>query len=260
MPGNKKKIDKKFLQLAFDGKSTDEKNKIINSMVDHIKSRIPVEYSLNDLLKFLSILPDDLDWYQEFYNLFPDSYLTKLENEFSKPVFSINKSGSLFRNSYGCLIEFRNDFKDEVNNKFPFLKEYIETALGQDANLFFLNALILEKNSEVKKHVDTSMKRHNPGKIQFPLRVSVLYVDLPEMVGGELCLYKYESGELMTKIIPERGKLVIFKGNLPHSVSEIANILTPQKGKRISLICEQYRVDSETLNLIPGFTFDFPNE
>jgi predicted 2-oxoglutarate/Fe(II)-dependent dioxygenase YbiX len=79
-----------------------------------------------------------------------------------------------------------------------------------------------------------------------PLLVSVFYVDVPnDLQGGELVI-KVKNEELQIK--PQINTLVFFLGNLSHKVNQVKS-----SQPRISLVCEQYKLDADRLQSIPEF-------
>ena len=80
--------------------------------------------------------------------------------------------------------------------------------------------------------------------------VSVLYVTVPgDLAGGELILrsQKHQVG----KIVPQANTLVLFQGDLTHSVNAVTS-----SSLRLSLVCEQYCLEEAELADIPEFKLE----
>ncbi len=80
--------------------------------------------------------------------------------------------------------------------------------------------------------------------------VSVLYVAVPaDLVGGELLLQSRQRQ--VGKLRPQPNLLVLFQGDLTHSICAVAGT-----GLRLSLVCEQYRLEEAELEEIPELTLE----
>jgi predicted 2-oxoglutarate/Fe(II)-dependent dioxygenase YbiX len=78
----------------------------------------------------------------------------------------------------------------------------------------------------------------------------VLYVAVPaDLQGGELVLrlHKRQVGQIR----PQRNTLLVFQGNLTHSVNPVTS-----SGIRLSLVCEQYGLEAAQLQEIPEFKLE----
>ncbi len=131
--------------------------------------------------------------------------------------------------------------------QFPELNAFLNLLTGQ-ANLFYLNVLAISEAGRVDRHIDHSIRGYD-AKLPFPELVSVLYVQVPPMTGGELLIYDRQD-RLNKTIRPETGMLVHFPGDWKHAVSELGQVAVP----RISLVCEQYQLSRRQLKLLPEFT------
>lgn len=137
----------------------------------------------------------------------------------------------------------------EVERQFPCFKLYLNLALQQTCNAFYLNSLLLKEGSRVDPHIDRSLRSYLK-TIETPALVSVLYVQVPsEMQGGELVLQRHKRQ--VGQIKPQTNTLLYFQGDLTHSVNPVK---TP--GNRLSLICEQYSLSEAELQEIPQFTVE----
>lgn len=77
--------------------------------------------------------------------------------------------------------------------------------------------------------------------------VSVLYIDVPaDLSGGELILR--DRKKQVGQVKPQANAVLYFQGNLTHSVNAVKTT-----GNRLSLVCEQYRLESNQLLDIPEF-------
>lgn len=80
--------------------------------------------------------------------------------------------------------------------------------------------------------------------------VSVLYVSVPEhLEGGELVLRSRQRQ--VGQIRPQSNLLLFFQGDLTHSVTVVE-----KGGDRLSLVCEQYRLEEHELEDIPEFKLE----
>ncbi|MBC7545409.1 MAG: 2OG-Fe(II) oxygenase [Candidatus Sericytochromatia bacterium] len=159
-----------------------------------------------------------------------------------------------FVGSRGFSVVFTRAGMGRVIEQFPFFETYVATLLDADCNAFYLNPLVLASASRVNPHIDRSLRAYCP-TVETPLLVSVLYVTLPEdMSGGELVLThrKRQVG----RIVPAVNKVVRFQGDLTHQVSPV---VTQGKGLRISLVCEQYRLEAGPLAQIPEMGIESQN-
>jgi hypothetical protein len=190
-------------------------------------------------------------YYTEEVNAFPPEYIDLLKKEIIQSKYlAKNHLNYNFSTTLGFSVIFKNNTVDKAIEKFPFFAEYINKVVANDIDAYYLNPLVLKLNSKVDKHMDYSLRTYYL-PISCPERVSVLYVDIPDMYGGNLILYKEEK--FIAKIKPEINKLLVFKGNLKHEVTSISQIISSEKHQRISLICEQYRLSRYELSQIPDF-------
>jgi hypothetical protein len=190
-------------------------------------------------------------YFTEELNSFSQEYIEQLKKEILESKYlAKNHLNYNFSSTLGFSVIFKTNTKDKVIEKFPIFKPYIDRIFSEDINAYYLNPLVLQINSKVDKHLDLSLRSYYL-PISVPERVSVLYVDIPEMYGGNLILYKEEK--FIAKINPEINKLLIFNGNLKHEVTSISEIRSENKQQRISLICEQYSLNKYELSQIPDF-------
>lgn len=199
---------------------------------------------LNQLLEFIKP-----NYFVEEENSFGLEYIENLkENILESRYLTKNCLNANFNTTLGFSVVFKYPYVDKVIEKFPFFEEYLKKTVNDDYNAYYLNPLILELNSKVDKHLDYSLSSYY-AEIPTPKRVSVLYVDAPEMEGGNLILYK--ERKFIAKIRPKTNKLVYFNGALKHEITKIRKIM--DKPYRISLVCEQYSFSRKILEKIPSF-------
>ncbi len=193
-----------------------------------------------------------MSYYQTQSSLFSVSYLRKLRDRIlASPYFAVNNLNRDFIGTKGFSIVFTREHYDKVAQEFPVFQRYMERALLEDCNAFYLNPLLLQTGSRVDPHIDRSLRSYCK-TIDPPAMVSVLYVEVPaDLVGGELVLRdrKKQVGEIK----PQENLLLHFQGDLTHSVKAVQ---TNHRGRRLSLVCEQYRLEPNQLSDIPDFTVE----
>ncbi|MBD2208225.1 2OG-Fe(II) oxygenase [Calothrix sp. FACHB-1219] len=188
--------------------------------------------------------------YQLQLNAFPNNYLNDLWGEIHAcPYFAVNNLNRDFVGTKGFSVVFQKSHIAKVEQKFPYFKPYMDLALKENCNAFYLNPLLLKEGSRVDPHIDRSLRSYCK-TIEPPLFVSVLYVRVPEnMQGGELVLRSQKRQ--LGQIKPQINTLLYFQGDLTHSVNAVQ---TP--GYRLSLVCEQYSLSDVELAEIPEFTIE----
>jgi hypothetical protein len=171
----------------------------------------------------------------------------------SSPYLDANNLNYRFSGTQGYSIIFRRDGIDAVRRDFACFGPYLDAVLRPACNAFFLNPLVIrEDEAGVAPHVDRSLRSvTRPAEPPNPRLVSVLYVEVPQgMRGGELMLFR---GLLpVARLRPEPGTLLEFNGSLRHCVKAVH--FSGSDEARISLVCEQYRLDEELLARIPQYT------
>ena len=162
---------------------------------------------------------------------------------------AVNNLNRDFVGTKGFSVVFRRSHLEKVTQRFPFFRAYLEQALQPDCNAFYLNPLVLGAGSRVDPHIDRSLRSYCK-TINPPQVVSVLYIQIPpDMQGGELVLRNRK--QQVGQIKPEVNKLIIFQGDLTHSVNAVK---TPSI--RLSLVCEQYSLEASELLDIPDFAIE----
>jgi hypothetical protein len=185
--------------------------------------------------------------YARKVNMFSVEYLKDLKSKIiSSSYLAASHLSDRFTNTKGFSVVFKRSSIPEVVKQFPYFEPYLQVALKPACNAFYLNPLILQSGSRVEPHVDCSLSDY--GKVwTIPNLVSVLYVYVPEdLQGGELILEN--NDRQIAQITPQFNTLLYFIGSLLHSVNPVESA-----EPRISLICEQYNLDSNRLESIPEF-------
>jgi hypothetical protein len=186
-------------------------------------------------------------YYARKHHILPLSDLDKLKTAIlASSYLADSQLSDRFTGTKGFSIVFKRSGIPTVLEQFPYFEPYLQIALKQACNAFYLNPLILETGSQVEPHVDCSLSAYE-WKMLIPNLVSILYVQVPDdLQGGELVL---RSGDrLLAQIPPQTNTLLYFIGHLTHSVNPVQS-----SQARISLICEQYTLDSTRLAFIPEF-------
>jgi predicted 2-oxoglutarate/Fe(II)-dependent dioxygenase YbiX len=191
-----------------------------------------------------------LKYYSHHPNAFPPAYLNDLRGEIlACPYLAVNNLNRDFVSTKGFSVVFQRSEIDRVEQKFPWLKLYLERALQPNCNAFYLNPLLLQAGSRVDPHIDRSLRSYCK-TIEPPMVVSVLYVQIPDnLQGGELVLHSHR--QQVGQIKPQMNTLVYFQGDLTHSVNAVQTT-----GTRLSLVCEQYDLSEVELRDIPAFTVE----
>lgn len=192
-----------------------------------------------------------IDKYTQEDNCFDKEYNNSLKESIMASGFlAKNHLNYNFSNTLGFSVIFKKEQTNKVIEKFPYLRKFLERIIEEPYNAFYLNPLVLPLKGKVDKHIDHSLRSYYL-KIPFPQRVVVYYVDIPEMSGGNLILYKEDK--FITKIKPQTNRLILFKGDLKHEITTISEIGNESETKRMSLVCEQYNLDKYSLSQIPDF-------
>ena len=184
--------------------------------------------------------------YAQKHNVFAVEYLDKLRSQIlSCPYLAASQLSESFTGTKGFSVIFKRSGISEVEQHFPFFKPYLQVALKQACNAFYLNPLVLEGGTRVEPHVDCSISSYDM-TFTIPNLVSVLYIQVPQdLQGGELVL---QADHQVGIIEPRTNTLLYFRGDLLHSVNEVKS-----SQPRISLICEQYNLSATQLEHIPEF-------
>jgi hypothetical protein len=182
--------------------------------------------------------------------LFPPEYLQLVRQQVRKSrFFTVNNLNRDFVGTRGFSVVFRRSNVDRVREQFPWTGPYLDALLRSDCNAFYLNPLQLTQGSNVASHIDRSLHAYILD-VDPPLCVTVLYVEVPAgMRGGDLVLRR--GRKFLGRVTPEEGLVVEFDGDLDHGVERVD---TP--GQRLSLVCEQYRLDEDELGQVPEYVVE----
>jgi len=170
----------------------------------------------------------------------------------ASPYLAQTDLNSGFSGTYGFSFVFRRSGLPKVLRTMPELQPYFDKVLMPKANAFFLNPLVIKAGQGVAPHADKTLRSFTQGdEPPFPLRVSVLYLQVPpELQGGQLLFHRF--GLRLVKVQPRFNMLVEFAGHILHEVTPMSN----SEEARISLVCEQYGLPDELLEMIPEFAMD----
>jgi hypothetical protein len=176
---------------------------------------------------------------------FAPSYLASLRRQIlACRHFTTNTLNRDFVATKGFSIVFRRGTLPRVAREFPYFQPYLERALSEECNAFYLNPLMLERGSRVDPHIDRSLRSYCK-TVTTPLVVSVLYIEISlDLRGGELVLRR--GSRHLARIRPVANTLVSFAGDLTHSIERVEG-----EGSRLSLVCEQYALTPQELEQIP---------
>ena len=191
-------------------------------------------------------------YFSETRDCFDPQLLGKMQSQIlSSPYLAANNLTGDFVGTRGFSIVFNRAGMVQVVKDFPAFGPYVETLLDPSCNAFYLNPLILSGGSRVDPHIDRSLRAYCK-TVDTPLQVSVLYVEVPgDLRGGELLLW--QGKRQVGRVKPQTNKLVRFQGDLSHEVTGVAATVT---GRRLSLVCEQYDLEPDTLAQIPGYRIE----
>ncbi len=169
------------------------------------------------------------------------------------PYLAQTDLNSGFSGTYGFSFIFRRTGLPQAVQIMPELQPYLDKVLLPQANAFFLNPLLIRQGAGVAAHADKTLRSWTqPDEPPFPLRVSVLYLQVPAALqGGELIFRRF--GLKLVRIQPRFNTLVEFAGHILHEVTPMSN---SAEEARISLVCEQYQLQEDLLELVPEFSMD----
>jgi hypothetical protein len=204
------------------------------------------------------------NWFRRYHqkpNFLSGELLERLHSEIcSSRYLAPTTLNSGFAGSLGFSVTFQLSALNQITSYLPSTVEYLKKILDPECNAFFLNPLVILESRSVDAHIDCSLRSWTrPEDPPFPLKVSVLYLEVPESVeaGGELLLYPFDWGPSAV-VRPRPNLLVEFRGDLrhevvpftqkaPHPTAHPSNSGT----RRVSLVCEQYILPVELLKRIP---------
>ncbi|PIQ24082.1 iron-regulated protein [bacterium (Candidatus Blackallbacteria) CG17_big_fil_post_rev_8_21_14_2_50_48_46] len=206
-----------------------------------------------------------MQWLKKFLNPSQENHFFSLEKEcfraeylqslaqnlLETPYLADNVLNQRFATTQGFSIIFRPQHLPKVLLEFPLLETYLAHIMRPEYNLYYLNALSLRENSLVERHIDHSIRGYGID-LPYPKQVSVLYVVIPKMEGGDLQLYDPQENPLAL-ITPQTGLKVNFRGDLKHTILPVKRLAESHQ-PRLSLVCEQYHLSPQDLERVPEFT------
>lgn len=159
------------------------------------------------------------------------------------PYFGASVLGPEFLDTKGFSLVFRRSAIKTVYEEFPYLSQLLEKALFDDCNAFYINPLVMRRQSQVDTHIDCRLT--TKGERVIPNLVSVFYAEVhPEMIGGGIVFRPDQDDEV--RVCPEAGDLLHFIGSTLHRVEAISSDV-----RRISVVCEQYNLTAAQLEGFP---------
>jgi hypothetical protein len=198
----------------------------------------------------------------------PESLRVLRDRSLSSSLVGKSTLMGTFAESRGFGIIVKAEGLDQLKRAHPHLQPFLELCwdperqkkllapplrlFGQRAlprpNAFYINLLLVSEGGAVGPHVDATLREPAHSKDAVPNWVSVLYLDVPEtMQGGALCLHGGDYGP--TRIQPETGLFLHFRGELTHEVEAVSGF--EAGSHRASLIMEQYTLKPEELKALP---------
>lgn len=157
-----------------------------------------------------------------------------------------------FAGTQGFSIALTRSGLPRLEKTFPPFHRYLERVAPDRCNAFFLNPLVIAEGSSVAPHIDRSLGPWcRPDTAPYPVKVSVLYLDVPDdLEGGRLLLHPpLWTLHSRPAIVPRTGLLFEFRGDLRHEVAAVTRAQTP----RVSLVMEHYDLPPHLLRKIPEF-------
>lgn len=174
----------------------------------------------------------------------PDELSALLDGIRYSDYLGASPLGKEFVNTQGFSLIFKRLFLNKVQEAFPYLDRYLQSVLFAASNAFYINPLILQRQSRVDSHIDCRELQDKSRIV--PTLVSVFYAEIPnDMQGGELILNC--DGKEVT-LTPKTNRVVHFLGRLLHRVTQMES-----NEPRISVVCEQYNLDDKLLACFPDF-------
>lgn len=195
--------------------------------------------------------------FRPLYQICHDSFDSEFVNDTAQfvkthPLLSGTTLNARFSGTEGFSIALTRSGLPRLEQSFPLFHQFLETTTPDRCNAFFINPLCIAKGAHVAPHVDRSLNSWTrPELPPFPVKVSVLYLDVPpDLEGGSLVLYPPLSAlHRKPTITPKTGLLFEFRGDLRHEVAAVIQAQTP----RVSLVMEHYEMPAYLLRKIPEF-------
>lgn len=176
-----------------------------------------------------------------------------------------------FEQSHGFAVTFKRPGREQLEQRFPPLKDYFAQVLGEPSvralqswwgrfrkhpvavpNAWYMNLLLVGEGGTIGRHIDTTLGKEAGKPGATPQAVTVLYLQVPQRSGGELVISREQSIEGI--IEPNEGGLLHFKGDLSHEVLAVEQL--PEGARRASLVIEQYHFADDALARLPDFKLD----
>jgi hypothetical protein len=185
--------------------------------------------------------------YRKTHNEFKNSYLNELQREIlSSRYLGKSPLGDEFVETQGFSVVFRRSQRKAVVEAFGYLDTFLTKVLFPSSNAFYINPLVLRKDSRVDTHIDCRLLAKENVRI-IPNLVSILYIHVGEALsGGHLLLNAGLDNEIT--VIPRSNDLLHFPGRMIHKVTELKG-----PGLRVALVCEQYNLPDPILESFPEF-------
>lgn len=185
---------------------------------------------------------------------FDENFLTRCAAFIrNHPLLAETTLNSGFTGTQGFSLALTRGGLPRLNDGFPLFGAYLEHVAPDRCNAFFLNPLVIAQGQAVAAHIDRSLGPWTrPDDCPFPVKVSVLYLDVPkDLKGGGLKIHRPRWHLLASQAMftPKLGQLVEFRGDLRHEVSAVTQASTP----RISLVLEHYDLPPSLIAKIPDF-------
>lgn len=168
------------------------------------------------------------------------------------PLLAGTTLNARFSGTLGFSIALTRSGFPRLEKNFPFFFRYVESVAPDRCNAFFINPLVIAEGSHVAPHIDRSLGSWcRPDVAPYPLKVSVLYLEVPDdLQGGRLLLHPPAwTFRSKPEIVPRTGLLFEFRGDLKHEVAAVTQARYP----RISLVMEHYELPPYLLRKIPDF-------
>jgi len=186
----------------------------------------------------------------------------ELSKYISKHKFVGRSTLNGFGKTKGFVVTFSSQHEKKFLDTFKPIHEVFKQIQEPGTNAYIFNPVIIEHSSKetersIPYHYDMSLSDQAKtafGRDYLPICVTVIYIHLPESYkGGNLCLSGYGSIDArdVKKYKPKLGRKLTFRGDLLHHVEPI--YCKGGKGKRISLVFEQYRLPESK---VAGIKFD----
>jgi hypothetical protein len=184
---------------------------------------------------------------------FESDYVESMANFVKEhPLLGGTTLNARFSGTEGFSIALTRSGVPRLKNSFPLFFEFMEKTAPDRANAFFLNPLCIAEGAHVAPHIDASLNSWTrPERPPFPIKVSVLYLDVAEdLEGGTLLLYPpLMAFHRKPSITPKTGLFFEFRGDLRHEVAAVTKSSRP----RVSMVVEHYQLPPYLLRKIPEF-------